>query len=49
VNFLHFLLAWKALTHLLSVAVAAADPTWVPVVAVVVRITPPTLQQIQQM
>jgi hypothetical protein len=49
VNFLHFLLAWKALTHLLSVPVVAAEPTWAPVVPVVVRITPPTLQQIQQM
>jgi hypothetical protein len=49
VNFLHFLREWKALTHLLSAAVVAADPTWAPVVPVVVRITPPTLQQIQQM
>jgi hypothetical protein len=33
----------------LSVAVVVVEPTWVPVVVVVVRITPPTLQQIQQM
>jgi hypothetical protein len=49
VNFLHFLLAWKALTHLFSAVAAVVEPTWAPAVAVVVRITPPTWQQIQQM
>jgi hypothetical protein len=49
VNFLHFLREWKVLTHLFSVAAAVVARMWVKAAAAAVRITPPTLQQIQQM
>jgi uncharacterized membrane protein YccF (DUF307 family) len=49
VNFLHFLLAWKALTHLFSAVAAVVARMWVKAAVAAVRITPPTLQQIQQM